>query len=315
MKVLITGAFGLVGSDLGGVLQKKYGHDNVVLLKHKSASNEKQNMIEEGSVLAKDGIETIIKKHNIKEIYHLATIMSAGSEKDPELGFNLNLIGLKNILDLSVKHKIRVFSPSSIAVFGPNTPKTNTPQHTILEPTGMYGICKLSGELLCQYYHLKYGLDVRGVRYPGLLGYKGAPGAGTTEYAIHIFYSAIKDKKYTCFLKKDTVLPMMFIDDAVAAAMQIMKADDDKIKLRMSYNLSALSFAPKDLVAEIQKHIPDFICSYQPDYRQAIADSWPDGVDDQAARDEWGWKPSYDLDSMTKDMLEKLEEKHKKGLI
>lgn len=312
MKILITGAFGLVGSDLKSVLQNRYGKENIILLQHKHAASSKGDVIEKGSVLDKKGIEKIIKKHKVNEVYHLATIMSAGSEQDPQLGFDLNLIGLKNILDLAVKYTMRVFWPSSIAVFGPTTPKKNTPQHTILEPTGMYGVCKTSGELLCQYYFLKYGLDVRSVRYPGLLGYKGEPGAGTTEYAIHIFYSAIKNKKYTCFLKENTKLPMMFIDDAISAALQIMDAKKTKIKIRMSYNISALSFTPGDLVSEIKKYIPDFVCTYKPDYRQKIADSWPSSINDKKAKEDWGWKPKYNLKKLTKIMYIEINKKLQK---
>jgi len=275
-KILVTGAFGLVGSDLVSALQKKYGQDKVVCLSHKKSSQGFEGIIERGDVLDSENLERIVQKYNIQQIYHLAGLLSVGSEKNPQLAWQVNLVGLKNILDLAVKYKIQVFWPSSIAAFGPTTPRINTPQHTILEPTTMYGVNKVAGELLCQYYHLKYGLDVRSLRYPGLNGYKALPGDGTTEYAIHIFYGALKTKKYACFLKKDTVLPMMYIDDAIEGTIQLMETDPEKITIRTSYNFSAISFSPKELVAEIKKIDPKFTCTYKPDHRQQIADSWPE---------------------------------------
>lgn len=308
-KILVTGAFGLVGSDLVLELQKKYGNDNVVAIGHKNIPEDFEGILEKLDVREKEQIEELVNKHGITQIYHLAGLLSAGGEKNPDLAWDVNLKGLKNVLDIAVKHKLRVFWPSSIAVFGPTTPRKNTPQHTILEPTTMYGVTKVAGELLCQYYFLKYDLDVRSLRYPGLIGYKAPPGDGTTEYSISIFYGAIKDKRYAAFLKEGTVLPMMFMDDAIKGTIDLMSAPSENITVRTSYNFSAISFTPEELAAEIKKLMPDFECSYKPDIRQKTADSWPQTIDDSAARNDWGWKPDYDLPKMTKIMLEKLKEK------
>lgn len=308
-KILVTGAFGLVGSDLVSVLQKKYGRDATVCLSHKTYSEEFKGIIEKGDVLDSNNLEKIIQKYDIQQIYHLAGLLSVGSEKNPQLAWQVNLIGLKNILDLAVKHKIQVFWPSSIAAFGPTTPRISTPQHTILEPTTMYGVNKVAGELLCQYYFLKYGLDVRSLRYPGLNGYKAEPGDGTTEYAIHIFYGAIKNKKYTCFLKEKTVLPMMYIDDAIEGTIKLMEADPQKISIRTSYNFAAISFSPQQLVAEIKKIDLEFVCVYKPDHRQQIADSWPQSINDSQARKDWGWQHQYDLPVMTKVLYNNIKKK------
>jgi nucleoside-diphosphate-sugar epimerase len=311
-KILVTGAFGLVGSDLVLALQEKYGKDAVICLSHKTKSDSFEGIVETGTVQDVAGLENIIQKHGINEIYHLAGLLSVGSEKNPNLAWDVNLGGLKNVLDLAVKYKCRVFWPSSIAAFGPTTPRVNTPQHTILEPTTMYGVNKVAGELLCQYYFLKYGLDVRSLRYPGLNGYKAPPGDGTTEYAIHIFYGAIKDKKYSCFLKEDTVLPMMYMDDAILGTIQLMEAPAENITIRTSYNFAAVNFAPKELVAEIQKIDPEFTCTYEPDHHQAIADTWPQSIDDSQARKDWGWKHTYDLTAMTKELYENIKKKLEK---
>lgn len=308
-KILVTGAFGLVGSDLVIALQERFGKDNVISLSHRTKSSQFQGIIEQGSVQDSAGLEQIIQKYSINEIYHLAGLLSVGSEKDPNLAWEVNLGGLKNILDLAVKYKTRVFWPSSIAAFGPTTPRINTPQHTILEPTTMYGVNKVAGELLCQYYFLKYGVDVRSLRYPGLNGYKAPPGDGTTEYAIHIFYAAIKDKKYSCFLKEDTVLPMMYMDDAIKGTIQLMEADANKITIRTSYNFAAINFCPRELTEEIQRIVPEFICTYEPDHHQKIADTWPQSIDDSQARTDWGWQPEYDLTAMTKALYENIKKK------
>jgi nucleoside-diphosphate-sugar epimerase len=306
-KILVTGAFGLVGSDLVEALQLKFGQDNVICLSHKTKSESFNGIVEQGSVQDVAGLEAIIQKHKISEIYHLAGLLSVGSEKNPNLAWEVNVGGLKNVLDLAVKYNCRVFWPSSIAAFGPTTPRVDTPQHTVLEPTTMYGVNKVSGELLCQYYFLKYGLDVRSLRYPGLNGYKADPGDGTTEYAIHIFYGAIKDKKYSCFLSENTLLPMMYIDDAIQGTIQLMEADAKNLTVRTSYNFAAISFTPKQLAAEIQKLIPDFNCVYHPDHRQKIADSWPQSIDDSQARADWGWKHTYDLSKMTNALYENIK--------
>lgn len=307
-KILVTGAFGLVGSDLVEALCKTIPQKNIIALSH-SSKRESKVIIEKGDVADKNSVENIIKKHQISEIYHLAGLLSVASENDPETAWQVNLGGLKNILDLGVKYKTKVFWPSSIAAFGPTTPKENTPQHTILEPTTMYGVNKVAGELLCQYYFIKYGLDVRSLRYPGLTGYKAPPGNGTTEYSVHIFYGALKEKHYTIFLEKDTRLPMMYIDDAITGTIKLMKAPAKKITIRTSYNFTAISFTPEELAREIVKLIPDFTYDYKPDFRQKIADSWPKSIDDSYAREDWGWKPKYNLQKMTKVMLEGLKKK------
>jgi nucleoside-diphosphate-sugar epimerase len=238
----------------------------------------------------------------------MAAMLSATAEKYPIKGWELNMSSLFNVLNLAKDKKIeKVFWPSSIAVFGPTTPKTNTPQRTIMEPTTVYGISKQTGERWCEYYHKRYGVDVRSIRYPGLISYKTPPGGGTTDYAIEIFHKALKEKKYTCFLNAQTTLPMMFMDDAIHATVNIMLAPSHKIKIRNAYNLAALSFNPQELAANIQKHIPDFTIEYQPDFRQAIADSWPASIDDATAREDWGWEHRIDLDMMTKIMIDNLK--------
>lgn len=304
-KILITGAFGLVGSDLTEKLAEKYGSKNLVLLVHRT-QRKSSFKLEKGDVRDKNKLEKVIRKHKVKQIYHLAGLLSVGGEKDPLLAWDVNVNGLKNVLDLAVKYKCRVFWPSSIAAFGPTTPKIKTPQHTVLEPTTIYGVTKVTGELLCQYYFLRYGLDVRSLRYPGLIGYKAPPGDGTTEYSVHIFYSALKSHAYTCFLKKDSRLPMMFIDDAIKGTIDLMEAKKDRIKVRTSYNFSAVSFTPEELVREIKRLMPDFVCRYQPDHRQKIADSWPKSIDDREARRDWGWQHKCDLRKMTGIMFREL---------
>ncbi len=310
-KILVTGAFGLVGTDLVEALSKKYPKGSIIAISHKASGNSPA-IVEQGDVRDTAVLAKIIEKYGITEIYHLAGLLSVGSEKDPQLAWEVNLGGLKNILDLAVKYKIKVFWPSSIAAFGPTTPKMNTPQHTILEPTTMYGVNKVAGELLCQYYFLKWGLDVRSLRYPGLTGYKVPPGDGTTEYSVHIFYGAINDKKYSIFLKEDARLPMMYIDDAIDGTIQLMEAPAEKITIRTSYNFGAIDFTPKELAEELAKLVPGFTYDYQPDHRQKIAETWPQSLDDSQARKDWGWKPKYDLPKMTKTMYEGLKTKLQK---
>ena len=308
-KILVTGAFGLVGTELVAELQKQFGVENVIAVGHSKMPENFQGIMEQADVRDEAKIEELITKHSIGTIYHLAGLLSVGSEKDPNMAWEVNLNGLKLILDKAVAHKLKVFWPSSIAAFGPITPKQNTPQHTILEPTTMYGVNKVAGELLCNYYFLRYGIDVRSLRYPGLNAWKADPGDGTTEYAIHIFYAALKDKHYVCPLKADTVLPMMYMDDAIKGTVQLMQADSDKLTVRTSYNFGAIDFAPQDLVAEIQKLIPDFTVEYVPNSSQAIADSWPKTIDDSQARQDWGWQPSNDLEGMTKALYEGVKSK------
>jgi nucleoside-diphosphate-sugar epimerase len=255
-----------------------------------------------------------VKKYDIDTIYHLAAVLSATGEQNPQLAWTVNMSSLQNILEIALAHKlVRVFWPSSIAVFGPTTPRANTPQETILLPTTMYGITKIAGELLCNYYFIRFGLDVRSLRYPGIISSEVLPGGGTTDYAVEIFYEAIKNKRYTCFVREDTVLPMMYMPDCIKATIDLMEADSAKIKRHDSYNVAGISFPIHALAAEIKKYIPTFQCDYKPDFRQKIADSWPMSIDDSVARKEWGWKPQYDLAAMTKDMMEKLSKRYKEG--
>ncbi len=312
-KILVTGACGQIGSELVIELRQKYGGDNVVAAGHKTEPGE--TLLNSGpfefiDTTDRKTIEAVVKRYGIDTIYHMVTILSAVGEKNPQLCWNTNLNGLYNILEIAREHKLlRVFCPSSIAVFGPKTPRDSTPQETILCPETMYGVTKVSGELLGDYYFKRFGVDVRGVRYPGIISSGTLPGGGTTDYAVAIFYEAIKQKKYTCFVREDTVLPMMYMPDCIRAAIDLMEADLSKLKHHSNYNLAAMSFSAGELAASIRKHIPEFTCEYQPDFRQEIADSWPRSIDDSAAREEWGWKPDYDLSMLVKDMLEKLEGK------
>jgi nucleoside-diphosphate-sugar epimerase len=303
-KILVIGAGGQIGKELVQELCKIYGNDKIVASDIKP-DNDIDCAYEALDVLDTKRLVQIIKKHNVKEIYHLAALLSATAEQYPEKGWKLNMEGLLSVLELMREKVIdKMFWPSSIAVFGPNTPKKNTPQYTIMEPSTVYGISKQAGERWCEYYHNRYGVDVRSVRYPGLIGWQSAPGGGTTDYAVHIFHEAIKNKKYECFLSEDTALPMMYMSDALRATIGLMQVSPDKVKIRSSYNLSGTSFSPKDIAAEIKKHIPEFTITYKPDYRQPIADSWPQSIDDSLAREHWGWKHKYDLSAITKDMLE-----------
>jgi nucleoside-diphosphate-sugar epimerase len=314
-KILVTGASGQIGSELTPELRKKYGKENVLATDVKLP---KKKMLESGpfeflDVLNRDVCREVIKGYDIKIIYHLAAILSAKGEKNPDLAWDINIDGLKNILEISRENSIeKIFWPSSIAVFSSETPRDNTPQLTVMRPKTVYGITKVAGELLCEYYFQRFGLDVRGVRYPGIISSETLPGGGTTDYAVEIFYEAIKHKRYTCFLKEDTVLPMMYIPDCIKAAIELMEFDG-KLNHKF-FNLAAMSFSPKELTLEIRKHIPDFTCEYKPDFRQKIADSWPKTIDDSVAREEWGWKPEYNLEEMTKNMLEKLSLKKFKSI-
>ncbi len=313
-KILVVGASGQLGSELIYNLRDVYGIENVIASDVKPTEQFKDGVFEVMDVLDVDGLHSIIKRHNINQVYLLAALLSATAEKKPKSAWNLNMNGLFNVLDLA-KEKIieKIYWPSSIAVFGPNTPKEYTPQHTIMEPSTVYGISKLTGERWCEYYFNKYGVDVRSLRYPGLIGWKSAPGGGTTDYAVALFYEPIKSRQYTCFLREDTVLPMMYMPDCIKATLDLMEADSSRIKCRTSYNLTAMSFSAGELAAEIKKQFSEFKCEYKPDFRQNIADSWPMSIDDSVAREEWGWKPSYDLSAMTKDMIGKLTERYNAG--
>lgn len=308
-RILIIGASGQIGNELTMSLRNRYGNQNVIAsdLREASALVMESGPFEILDAMDGKATEKAVKKYNITDVYLMAAMLSATAEKFPAKGWDLNMSSLFNVLNLAKDKKIeRIFWPSSIAVFGPTTPKTNTPQHTIMEPTTVYGISKQTGERWCEYYHKRYGVDVRSIRYPGLISYKTPPGGGTTDYAIEIFHEALKEKKYTCFLSAQTALPMMFMDDAIDATVNIMLAPSQKIKIRNAYNLAALSFTPQELAISIQKYIPDFTIAYQPDFRQAIADSWPASIDDSQARKDWGWEHRIDLDTLTKIMIENL---------
>ena len=308
-KILVIGASGQIGVELTLALRKIYGNANVV-----ASDLREQNPLLEGTgpyvsldVMNKEMLHVQVIRQNFTQIYLLAAILSATGEKNPNLAWNLNMTGLLNVLDIAREEKIKkVYWPSSIAVFGPTSPKQNCPQQTIIEPSTVYGISKYAGEFWCNYYHNRFGVDVRSIRYPGLISYKSAPGGGTTDYAVEIFHEALEEKTYECFLKEDTYLPMMYIADAIRGTIELMEAPAEKISVRTSYNLSGMSFSPKEIAASIKKHIPDFSITYKPDYRQNIANSWPQSIDDTVARTDWGWKNEYDLDKMTKEMLDNL---------
>jgi len=316
-RILVTGAVGQIGSELTPALRQRYGAENVVATGHHKPPTPEMRAagpFEFIDCARKESIEAVVKKYNIDTIYHLAAILSAAGEKNPQLAWDVNINGMYNILEVARERKLaRLFIPSSIAAFGPETPRDNTPQETVLRPKTMYGVTKVAGELLCDYYFHHFGVDVRGVRYPGIISSETPPGGGTTDYAVHIFYEAIVNKSYNCFLRDDSVLPMMYMPDCIKGTIDLMEADLDRLTRHSDYNLAAFSFSPAELVVEIQKHIPDLACSYNPDFRQQIADSWPRSIDDSIARRDWGWKPAYDLAAMVKDMLEKLGKRHAEG--
>ncbi|MBU0998434.1 NAD-dependent epimerase/dehydratase family protein [Patescibacteria group bacterium] len=304
-KILVTGAFGQIGSELTPELQKKYGKENVIALGHKNIPEGFDGIVETAEINDFETLKALIEKYQIKTIFHLVSILSANGEKNPDLTWKVNMGGLKNILDLARDYHLQVFWPSTIAAFGPSTPK-EAPQHTIMQPTTMYGVTKVSGELLCNYYFLKYGVDVRSVRYPGIISWKTPPEGGTSDYSVAIFYDGIKSEKYECFVGPETTIPLMYIPDCIKGTIDIMEAPIDKIKIRTSYNLGALSFSAKELSDEINKHIKVEV-TYKPDARQAIADSWPKSFNDSDARADWGWSHSYTLDKMVSDMIENLK--------
>ena len=309
-RILVIGASGQIGVELTLALRKIYGNANVV-----ASDLREQNPLLSGTgpyvsldVMNKEMLHVQVIRQNITQIYLLAAILSATGEKNPSLAWNLNMQGLLNVLDIAREEKIKkVFWPSSIAVFGPSSPRTNCPQQTIIEPSTVYGISKYAGEFWCHYYWQRYGVDVRSLRYPGLISYKSDPGGGTTDYAVEIYHEALEKKSYRCFLKEDTFLPMMYMPDAIRATIELMEAPAEKITVRTSYNLSAMSFSPGEMQLAIKKHIPEFKLSCEPDYRQSIADSWPQSIDDSVARRDWNWKEEYDLEKMTVDMLANLK--------
>lgn len=309
--VLVIGSSGQLGAELVAGLRQIYGRENVIASDIKDMDKEQIKEFapyETLNVLNAKRLFEIVRKYDVKQIYLLAALLSATAEKSPMFAWDLNMNGLFNVLDLAKeKHIDKVYWPSSIAVFGPTTPRINTPQFTIMEPNTVYGISKQTGERWCEYYFNKYGVDVRSLRYPGLIGWKTAPGGGTTDYAVHIYHEAIKNNSYECFLSENTTLPMMFMDDAIKATLDLMHSNPDNIKVRSSYNLAGMSFSPKEIASEIKNYFPDFNITYNPDSRQAIADSWPQSIDDSVARKEWGWKPSFDLKKMSEEMIVNLK--------
>jgi nucleoside-diphosphate-sugar epimerase len=308
-KILIIGACGQIGTELTHSLREIYGTENVIASDIRKLNNDVVNSgpFEVINALDFNQIENLVEVHKITDVYLMAALLSATAEKNPAFAWDLNMNSLFHVLNLAKAGKIKkIFWPSSIAVFGPTTPKENTPQYTIMEPSTVYGISKQAGERWCEYYHNIFGVDVRSIRYPGLISWSSPPGGGTTDYAVDIFHKALADKKYECFLSSETKMPMMYMDDAIAATIKIMQAPIEQIKIRSSYNLAAMSFTPTEIAAEITKHIPEFTITYEPDFRQKIANSWPASIDDAEARKDWNWQHKFDLESMTKDMLENL---------
>lgn len=308
---MVIGASGQIGTELVVELRKQFGNENIIASDIKDDVKEalQDGPYEKLDVMDNEALKSIVKKHGITEIYLLAALLSATAEKHPDFAWKLNMEGLFNVLNLAKDGVIKkIFWPSSIAVFGPNTPKVNTPQYTIMEPSTVYGISKLAGERWCEYYANQYGVDVRSIRYPGLISYTSLPGGGTTDYAVDIFYSAKKGEKYTCFLSEDTALPMMYMADAIRATIGLMEAPESSIKIRSSYNLGGISFTPKEIYEAIQKKVPEFTIEYAPDFRQKIADSWPGSIDDSEAQNDWGWKTEYDLEKLCEIMLENVLE-------
>ena len=308
-KILIIGACGQIGTELTHKLREIYGTENVIASDIRKLNNDVVNSgpFEVVNALDFNQIEHLVEVHQITDVYLMAALLSATAEKNPAFAWDLNMNSLFHVLNLAKAKKInKIFWPSSIAVFGPTTPKENTPQYTIMEPSTVYGISKQSGERWCEYYHNIFGVDVRSIRYPGLISWTTLPGGGTTDYAVDIYHKAIADQKYECFLSENTKMPMMYMDDAIAATIKIMQVDADKIKIRSSYNLAAMSFTPAEITAEIQKHIPELKVTYKPDFRQKIADSWPASIDDYCARKDWGWHHKFELENMTKVMLKNL---------
>ena len=318
-RILVTGAYGQIGTELVNELRKKYGGENVIATDVRDtappliADNGPNEVL---NIMDKSAIDSIVDKYNIDTIFHMAALLSATGEKDPFFCWDINMNGTINIIKTTIDKKItKIFVPSSIAVWGPGVEIVNTPQESVLQPTTMYGVTKVSGEILSDYFVKKQGLDIRGLRYPGIISSETLPGGGTTDYAVEIFYEAVKHQKYDCFLKADATLPMMYMPDCIKATIDLMEADFDRLEHHSNFNVAAASFSPAELAAEIKKHIPNFEITYTPDSRQLIAESWPQVIDDSAARAEWDWAHDFDLEKMTKNMIEVLTEKHKNGLI
>ena len=316
-RILVTGAVGQIGSELTVELRRRYGAENVVATGHRTQPSAvlcESGPFEFVDVTRRETLEAVIDQYQIDTVYHMAAVLSAIGEQKPLVAWDVNVNGLHNLLEIARQRPLtRLFCPSSIAVFGPEAPREDTPQETVLRPTTMYGVTKVTGELLCDYYVRRFGVDARGVRYPGIISSETLPGGGTTDYAVAIFYEAIARGRYTCFVRADTVLPMMYMPDCIRGSIELMEADSDRLQHHADFNLAAMRFSAGELAAEVKKHIPDFKCEYQPDARQAIADSWPRSLDDRAARREWGWEPRYDLAAMTAEMLDSLGKRHAEG--
>ncbi|MFC4816442.1 MULTISPECIES: L-threonine 3-dehydrogenase [unclassified Flavobacterium] len=310
-KILIIGACGQIGTELTQKLRETYGNENVIASDIRKLNIDVVNdgIFEVVNALDYNQIEHLVEKYQITDVYLMAALLSATAEKNPAFAWDLNMNSLFHVLNLAKAGKIKkVYWPSSIAVFGPTTPRDNTPQYTVMEPSTVYGISKQTGERWCEYYHVQYGVDVRSIRYPGLISWSTPPGGGTTDYAVDIYHKAITEGKFTSFLSENSALPMMYMDDAIKATIGIMQAPAEQIKIRSSYNLSAMSFTPKEIAEEIKKHFPEFTIDYAPDFRQKIADSWPASIDDSRAREDWGWKNDFNMDNMTVEMITKLKE-------
>lgn len=305
--ILITGANGQIGTELTKALRQRYGQDQVLATDIRAAEGPATGLFELLDILDEQRLEELIDSYQVTQVYHLAAILSARGEENPLRAWQINMDGWFNVLEAARRHRLRVFFPSSIAVFGPDAPREQTPQATPLHPTTVYGISKAAGENWGQYYFEKYGVDVRSLRYPGIIGPGAMPGGGTTDYAVEIYHAALRDGHYNCFLQANTSLPMLYMPDAIRATLRLMEAPAAQISVRTSYNLAAMSFTPAEIANSIREHLPDFTIDYQPDFRQAIAESWPDSIDDQVARRDWQWQPDYDLAAMTADMLRQLQ--------
>jgi nucleoside-diphosphate-sugar epimerase len=318
-KILVTGSVGQIGSELALALRERYGADNVVATGRKTKPSkqlEESGPFEFIDVAKRETVAWVCDKYDVNAVVHMASILSAVGEQNPMRCWDVNMNGTLNVLEVAREREMaQVLVPSSIAAFGPETPRDNTPQETVLKPRTMYGVTKVAGELVCDYYFHKYGLDVRGLRYPGIISAETPPGGGTTDYAVAIYYAAVRGEPYECFVREDTVLPMMYMPDCLKATMDLMAADLEELKHHSDFNVGSMSFSAGELAAAIRKYVPDFEVTYEPDFRQAIADSWPRSLDDGAAREEWGWAPAYDLDAMTRDMLEKLRKKYEEGTL
>ena len=318
-RIMVTGALGQIGSELTLALRKKFGQDNVLATDIKTPIGPElrdSGPFECVNVTNPETIKSAVKEYGIDTIFHMAAILSASGENRPQLAWQVNLNGTLHVLEAARQHNlVRVFCPSSIAVFGPETPRLNTPNETVLKPKTMYGLTKVAGELLADYYVSRFQVDVRGCRYPGIISYETPPSGGTTDYAVAIFFEAVKNKSFNCFLRADTRLPMMYMPDCLKATLDLMEADFSKLRHHADFNVAAMSFSASELAAEIKRHIPDFKITYEPDFRQAIADSWPESIDDSAAREEWGWKPDYNLARMTADMLNVLQKRLQDGTL